>query len=120
VHVSPRTHCKMSVCLPVCLSACLSVCLSVCLSCLEVCRLQVVSQPGELPLVHAKAERLRQEYVVRVQGRLRARKDPNPRMATGGWPDRQIEGERRAHGWETCLCLVDEWLSGRVPHSRGA
>ena len=45
--------------------------------------LQAVSVPGEYPEAHAAAERLRQEYVVRVEGELRLRKDPNPKMATG-------------------------------------
>jgi aspartyl-tRNA synthetase len=44
--------------------------------------LQAVSAPedGE---THMRAERLRQEWVVRVSGELRLRKDPNPRMPTG-------------------------------------
>ena len=44
--------------------------------------LQAVSVPdgGE---AHARAERLRQEWVVRVSGEMRLRKDPNPRMPTG-------------------------------------
>ena len=45
--------------------------------------LQAVSVPGEHSLAHARAERLRQEYVVRVEGQLRLRKDPNPKMPTG-------------------------------------
>ena len=35
------------------------------------------------PEVSKVAARLRQEYVVRVEGMVRARKDPNARMATG-------------------------------------
>ena len=44
---------------------------------------QVVVDPQAQPEVHAKAERLRGEWVVCVSGSLRARQDPNPRMATG-------------------------------------
>jgi hypothetical protein len=43
-----------------------------------VLALQVVSQDGATGL-----DELRCEYVVRVKGQLRVRKDPNPRVATG-------------------------------------
>ena len=45
--------------------------------------IQAVSVPGEHLEAHARAERLRQEYVVRIEGELRLRKDPNPKMPTG-------------------------------------
>ena len=47
--------------------------------------LQAVSAPeeGGGGGAHGRAERLRQEWVVRVSGELRLRKDPNPRMPTG-------------------------------------
>ena len=40
--------------------------------------MQIVSQEEASGL-----ERLRAEYVVRIQGQLRKRSDPNPNMATG-------------------------------------
>ena len=45
--------------------------------------LQAVSAPEASGEAHGRAERLRQEWVVRVSGELRLRKDPNPRMPTG-------------------------------------
>ena len=44
--------------------------------------LQAVSAP-EAGDAHALAERARLEFVVRLSGELRLRKDPNPRMPTG-------------------------------------
>jgi len=44
---------------------------------------QVVSQPDDFPEAAAECRRLRSEYVVQVQGLIRLRKDPNPRMASG-------------------------------------
>lgn len=40
--------------------------------------LQIVSKEGDSGL-----ERLRAEYVVRIQGQLRKRSDPNPNLPTG-------------------------------------
>ena len=45
--------------------------------------LQAVSAP-EAGKAHARAERVRLEFVVKLSGELRLRKDPNPRMPTGG------------------------------------
>lgn len=45
--------------------------------------MQVVSQPDEFPEAAAECQRLRAEYVVQVEGRVRLRKDPNPRIPTG-------------------------------------
>ncbi|KAK9819377.1 hypothetical protein WJX81_001266 [Elliptochloris bilobata] len=45
--------------------------------------LQVVSSPGCFPEAAAAMERVRAEYVVRVTGTLRRRKDPNPQLPTG-------------------------------------
>lgn len=42
---------------------------------------QVVSEPSSA--AHEHMERIRSEYVVRIQGTIRARKDPNKRMDTG-------------------------------------
>jgi aspartyl-tRNA synthetase len=44
---------------------------------------QVIVDPQQQPEVAAKAERLRNEYVVAVSGTLRLRSDPNPRLKTG-------------------------------------
>ena len=44
---------------------------------------QVVSEPQNFPEVSRVAGRLRNEYVVRVKGEVRMRKDPNTRLATG-------------------------------------
>ena len=44
---------------------------------------QVVSSPSEYPEAAAAMERARSEYVVRVAGTLRRRKDPNPQLPTG-------------------------------------
>ncbi len=44
---------------------------------------QVVSSPGEFPAAARALERVRAEYVVRVAGTLRLRKDPNPQLPTG-------------------------------------
>ena len=44
---------------------------------------QVVSSPSEFPDAAAAMERARAEYVVRVAGTLRRRKDPNPQLPTG-------------------------------------
>jgi hypothetical protein len=44
---------------------------------------QVVSSPGEFPAAARALERVRAEYVVRVAGTLRRRKDPNPQLPTG-------------------------------------
>ena len=48
--------------------------------------LQAVSAP-EAGEAHALAERARLEFVVRLSGELRLRKDPNPRMPTGEFSD---------------------------------
>ena len=42
------------------------------------CAMQIVTQEGAAGL-----ERLRAEYVVRIQGQLRKRIDPNPNIPTG-------------------------------------
>lgn len=43
----------------------------------------MVSQPDEFPAAAAACQRLRPEYVVRVEGTVRLRKDPNLRIPTG-------------------------------------
>ncbi len=43
----------------------------------------MVCDPQAFPEVSKVAARLRQEYVVRVEGTVRLRKDPNARLATG-------------------------------------
>lgn len=45
--------------------------------------MQAVSDPGQHPETAAACGRLRSEYVVQVQGRVRMRKDPNPRIPSG-------------------------------------
>ena len=40
-------------------------------------------EPGSYPEVSKVAARLRNEYVARIEGVVRARKDPNSRLATG-------------------------------------
>ncbi|KAL6761701.1 aspartyl-tRNA synthetase [Haematococcus lacustris] len=45
--------------------------------------LQVVCEPQSAPEVSRVASRLRNEYVISVTGQLRARKDPNAKLATG-------------------------------------
>ena len=45
--------------------------------------LQVISDGSTPAVVLQRAEQLRQEWVVRISGRLRGRQDVNPRMATG-------------------------------------
>lgn len=45
--------------------------------------LQVVSSPEAFPVATEAMERVRAEYVVRVAGTLRLRKDPNPQLPTG-------------------------------------
>ena len=44
---------------------------------------QIVSEPEEHPSAADACQRLRNEYVVRIDGTVRLRKDPNPRMPTG-------------------------------------
>ncbi len=44
---------------------------------------QVVSQPDAHPEAAADCGRLRSEFVVRVSGKVRRRKDPNPRIPSG-------------------------------------
>jgi aspartyl-tRNA synthetase len=44
---------------------------------------QVIVDPQAQPQVAARAERVRQEWVVAVTGQLRRRSDPNPRLKTG-------------------------------------
>lgn len=44
---------------------------------------QVVGEPQNFPEASNVAARVRQEYVVRVEGRVRRRKDPNPKLPTG-------------------------------------
>ncbi|GFH05890.1 AA_TRNA_LIGASE_II domain-containing protein [Haematococcus lacustris] len=44
---------------------------------------QVVCEPQSAPEVSRVASRLRNEYVISVTGQLRARKDPNAKLATG-------------------------------------
>lgn len=44
---------------------------------------QVICEPQTYPEVSKIASRLRNEYVVRVEGQLRLRKDPNTKLATG-------------------------------------
>jgi hypothetical protein len=44
---------------------------------------QVVVDPSASPALAAKAARLRSEWVVAATGAVRARRDPNPRLATG-------------------------------------
>ncbi|KAI8466369.1 MAG: aspartyl-tRNA synthetase [Monoraphidium minutum] len=46
--------------------------------------LQVVGEPQTHPEASRAAARLRPEYVVAITGTLRARKDPNPKLPTGG------------------------------------
>ena len=71
--------------------------------------LQAVSVPGDHPQAHALAERLRQEYVVRCQGTLRLRKDPNPKMATGAVlpPDPSAQGRPVRSGPQGCVLLAE-------------
>lgn len=64
--------------------------------------LQAVSVPGEHLEAHARAERLRQEYVVRIDGELRLRKDPNPKMPTGAAIDLTCYFRRSALSVGTC------------------
>ncbi|GAX76683.1 hypothetical protein CEUSTIGMA_g4129.t1 [Chlamydomonas eustigma] len=45
--------------------------------------MQVVCEPLTFPEVSKVASRLRNEYVVRIEGVLRIRKDPNPKLKTG-------------------------------------
>jgi hypothetical protein len=45
---------------------------------------QVVGEPQTHPEASRAAARLRSEYVVAVTGQLRVRKDPNPKLPTGG------------------------------------
>ncbi|KAK9811902.1 hypothetical protein WJX72_012167 [[Myrmecia] bisecta] len=45
--------------------------------------LQVVSLPDTHSAAHESLEHVRSEYVVRVEGELRRRKSPNPRLPTG-------------------------------------
>lgn len=45
--------------------------------------LQVVSQPDEHPQAAAECGKLRSEYVVQIKGKVRKRKDPNPRIPSG-------------------------------------
>lgn len=45
--------------------------------------MQIVGEPQNFPEACRVAGRLRNEYVVRIEGRLRKRKDPNPKMPTG-------------------------------------
>lgn len=44
---------------------------------------QVVGEPNNFPEAARVAGRLRNEYVVRIEGKLRLRKDPNAKLATG-------------------------------------
>ena len=44
---------------------------------------QVVFNKEQHPAAHRKAEELRAEYVVRVEGRVVRRQKPNPELATG-------------------------------------
>ncbi|GBF87954.1 aspartyl-tRNA synthetase [Raphidocelis subcapitata] len=46
--------------------------------------LQVVAEPQTHPEAARIAARLRPEYVVAISGTLRVRKDPNPKLPTGG------------------------------------
>ena len=46
---------------------------------------QVVSQPDSHSAEHAALERVRSEYVVRIEGTLRRRTAPNPKLPTGLW-----------------------------------
>lgn len=52
-------------------------------SCPSPLSIQVICEPQTYPEVSKVAARLRNEYVVRVEGVVRKRKDPNPRLATG-------------------------------------
>ncbi|KAK9824897.1 hypothetical protein WJX74_004037 [Apatococcus lobatus] len=45
--------------------------------------LQVVTQPDAFPEAAEACQRLHSEWVIRVEGTLRKRKDPNPRIPTG-------------------------------------
>jgi aspartyl-tRNA synthetase len=45
--------------------------------------MQVVCEPQAYPEVSKVAARLRNEYVVRIEGVLRMRKDANTKLATG-------------------------------------
>ena len=45
--------------------------------------MQIISQPEEFPEAAAACQRLRNEYVVCVEGTVRLRKDPNPRIPSG-------------------------------------
>jgi aspartyl-tRNA synthetase len=61
---------------------------------------QVVIDPQQQSEAHAKAERLRGEWVVAVTGTLRARQDPNPRLKTGAVELVPAEVKVRGCGWE--------------------
>ncbi len=45
--------------------------------------MQVVSLPDAFPEAAAACQKLHSEWVVRIEGTLRKRKDPNPRIPTG-------------------------------------
>lgn len=51
--------------------------------------LQVVFEPQTQPEASKLGARLRSEWVVCVKGQLRLRKDPNPKMPTGGEDQQQ-------------------------------
>jgi aspartyl-tRNA synthetase len=79
---------------------------------------QVIVDPQQQPEVAAKAERLRNEYVVAVSGTLRLRSDPNPRLKTGtleispsdikvgGGGPAGAKAASQAGARACCLCLL--------------
>lgn len=87
---------------------------------------QVVSSPGEFPAAARALERVRAEYVVRVAGTLRLRKDPNPQLPTGAVellaeearrPAQRMRPALRLHA---CMAAAERGGAGRPQRVRRA